>query len=353
MSKELNRREFLKVSAAAGAMLAAGDLMNGGTKMAQGAVRIPETEKVTVTILADNYYDLTAPHQKIAKRHRIEPQTSIFDMGFHAEHGLAYQIEVVANGVPTTFLFDFGMDFQGVTRNCELVKLDFSKVEALVLSHGHFDHWGTLVGLLKTKKGVMRDGIPLYFGEDAFIERYSKGPDGVVRSLSLLNRADIEALGVVKLVEIKTPTQIVPGAYSTGKIEMVTEYEKGQPPLVIKQGDQYIQDFFVGEQAIVMNLKGKGLIVLSGCAHRGIVNAVRQAQIISGIEKVHAVIGGFHLTGSKPEIIQKTIADVKALSPEYIVPTHCTGFQAITAFSKDMPEQFILSTVGTHFSFAA
>jgi 7,8-dihydropterin-6-yl-methyl-4-(beta-D-ribofuranosyl)aminobenzene 5'-phosphate synthase len=185
------------------------------------------------------------------------------------------------------------------------------------------------------------------------IERYSKGPDGAVRSLSLLNRADIEALGVVKLVEIKTPTQIVPGAYSTGKIEMVTEYEKGQPPLVIKQGDHYIQDFFVGEQSIVMNLKGKGLIVLSGCAHRGIVNAVKQAQMISGIEKVHAVIGGFHLTGSKPEIIQKTIADIKALSPEYIVPTHCTGFQAITAFSKDMPEQFILSTVGTHFNFAA
>jgi 7,8-dihydropterin-6-yl-methyl-4-(beta-D-ribofuranosyl)aminobenzene 5'-phosphate synthase len=353
MSAELNRRQFLKASAAAGALLAAGDLVNGGTKMAHGAAIIPEIEKATVTILADNYSDLTAPHRKIAKRHTIDPQTSIFELGFHAEHGLAYHIEVVANGVPASFLFDFGMDFQGVNRNCDLLKLDFSKVEALALSHGHFDHWGSLVGLLKTKKSAMREGIPLYFGEDAFIERYSKGPDGVVRSLSILNRPDIEALGVVKLVEIKTPTEIVPGAYSTGKIEMVTEYEKGQPPLVIKQGDQFVQDFFVGEQAVVMNLKGKGLIVLSGCAHRGIVNAVKQAQTISGIEKVHAVMGGFHLTGAKPEIIQKTIADVKAFAPEYIVPTHCTGFQAITAFSKDMPEPFILSTVGTHFIFTA
>jgi len=353
MSTDLSRREFLKASAAAGALLLAGDLVSGGTKRAQGAGRIPETEKVTVTILADNYYDLTAPDQKIAKRHRIAPQIPIFDMGLHAEHGLAYHIEVVTNGVPASFLFDFGMDFQGVNRNCELVKLDFSRVEALALSHGHFDHWGTLVDMIKTRKGVMREGIPLYLGEDAFIERYSKGPDGVVRSLSLLRRSDIEALGVVKLVEIKTPTQVVPGAYATGKIGMVTEYEKGQPPLVIKQGDQYIQDFFAEEQAMVMNLKGKGLIVLSGCAHRGIVNAVKEAQKISGIEKVHAVIGGFHLTNTKPEIIQKTIADVKALSPEYIVPTHCTGFPAITAFSKEMPEQFILSTVGTRFIFTA
>jgi 7,8-dihydropterin-6-yl-methyl-4-(beta-D-ribofuranosyl)aminobenzene 5'-phosphate synthase len=353
MSKNLNRRQFLKASAAAGAMLVAGDLMSKGTRIAQGAVKIPETEKAIVTILADNYYDLTAQDAKIAKRHRIGPQSSIFDMGFHAEHGLSYHIEVVANGVPASFLFDFGMDSHGVNRNCELLKVDFTKIEALALSHGHFDHWGTLLNLLKTKKGEMREGIPMYFGEDAFIERYSKGPDGQVRSLSILNRADLESIGLVRLVEIKGPTQIVPGAYATGKIEMVTEYEKGQLPLVLKQGDQYVQDFFVGEQAIVMNLKGKGLIVLSGCAHRGIVNAVKQAQLISGVEKVHAVIGGFHLTGAKPEIIQKTMADIKALSPEYIVPTHCTGFQAITAFSKDMPEQFVLSTVGTHFNFAA
>jgi len=100
-------------------------------------------------------------------------------------------------------------------------------------------------------------------------------------------------------------------------------------------------------------VKGKGLIVLSGCAHRGIVNAVKQAQVISGVQKIHAVIGGFHLTGAKPELIQKTVADIKAVSPDFVVPTHCTGFQTITAFSKEMPEQFILSTVGTHFSFTA
>ena len=103
---------------------------------------------------------------------------------------------------------------------------------------------------------------------------------------------------------------------------------------------------------MVFNVRGKGLVVASGCAHRGIVNAVKQAQKISGIEKVYAVLGGFHLTGAKPEIIQRTIADIKTVGPDYIIPTHCTGFPAITAFAREMPDQFILSTVGTRFSFS-
>ena len=98
-----------------------------------------------------------------------------------------------------------------------------------------------------------------------------------------------------------------------------------------------------------MNAKGKGLVVLSGCAHRGIVNTVKHAQRMTGTDKVHAIIGGFHLTGAKPEIIQKTIADIKAIKPDYIVPTHCTGFEAISEFAREMPDQFILNTAGTRY----
>ena len=98
-----------------------------------------------------------------------------------------------------------------------------------------------------------------------------------------------------------------------------------------------------------MNAKGKGLVVLTACAHRGVVNTVRHAQKMTGIDKVHAIIGGFHLTGASPELIEKTIADVKALRPDYVVPTHCTGFEAMTAFARAMPEQFILNTAGTRY----
>jgi 7,8-dihydropterin-6-yl-methyl-4-(beta-D-ribofuranosyl)aminobenzene 5'-phosphate synthase len=166
-----------------------------------------------------------------------------------------------------------------------------------------------------------------------------------------LRREDIESLGFVKIVEVKDPTPIVPGAYLTGRIEQVTEYEKIHPAFVAKRGDKFEQEHFIGEQAVVLNAKGKGLIVLSGCAHRGIVNTVKHAQKMTGVEKVHAVIGGFHLTGAKPELIQRTIADIKMIAPDYIVPTHCTGFEAITAFAKEMPDQFIINTAGTRYIF--
>lgn len=348
MCKKMDRRDFLKLSAAAGAVLVAGDLLTPKSSVAQASVKIPETEKVIVTILTDNYYDLTVPNYKIAKRYMVGPGHPIVDYGLHAEHGLAYHIETVVNGAPHTFLFDYGVDSQGVLRNMNLLQVDFTKVEALGLSHGHFDHQAGLIDILKAKKSLMRQGIPLYVGEETFVERF--GGMGAL-SLEQLKREDVEALRLLKIVEIKDPTPIVPGAYLSGKIEMVTEYEKGQPPLVIKRGGQFQQDFFIGEQAIVFNVKGKGLVVASGCAHRGIVNAVKQAQKITGIEKVHAVLGGFHLTGSKPEVIQRTIADIRAVRPDYIVPTHCTGFPAITAFAREMPDQFILSTVGTKFTF--
>jgi 7,8-dihydropterin-6-yl-methyl-4-(beta-D-ribofuranosyl)aminobenzene 5'-phosphate synthase len=164
-----------------------------------------------------------------------------------------------------------------------------------------------------------------------------------------LKREDIEEIDLVKIIEVKVPTQIVPGAYLIGEINQVTDYEKIAPVFLTKRGDQIVQDDFIGEQAIVFYVKSRGLVVLSGCAHRGIVNTIRQAQKITGIEKVHAVIGGFHLTGAKEELIQKTITDIKAIHPDFIIPFHCTGFEAVTAFSREMPEQFILNTSGTRY----
>ena len=109
-------------------------------------------------------------------------------------------------------------------------------------------------------------------------------------------------------------------------------------------------DIFPGEQGIFFNVKGKGLVVLSGCAHAGIVNTVKHAQRVAGTDKIHAIMGGFHLINAEPEVIQKTVADIKAMKPDYIMPTHCTGFEAIVAFSREMPEAFILNTAGTQYT---
>jgi len=345
MTKEMNRREFLKVSAVTGTFILMGDVFQQGA-LAQELVKIPEAENIIITVITDNLADATRPDYKIAKRHR----GSGLERALHAEHGLAYHIETTVNGKSHSCLFDYASEFQGVKRNMELLKIDFTKIEALGLSHDHWDHQATLVEFLKTKRDEIPKGIPFYVGEQFFVGTYGKSHGGEIHSLLALKREDIEGLGLVKIVEVKSPTAIVEGGYLTGKVEQVTDYEKIPPNFVAKKGDAFVQEDFIGEQAIVLNAKGKGLVVLSGCAHRGIVNTVKHAQKITGIEKVYAIVGGFHLTGAKPEVIQKTIADIKTIRPDYIVPTHCTGFEAISAFAREMPDQFILNTAGTRYN---
>jgi 7,8-dihydropterin-6-yl-methyl-4-(beta-D-ribofuranosyl)aminobenzene 5'-phosphate synthase len=356
--KEMNRREFIKTSAAAGAAMMAGDALLKGATVAHGSARIPEVEKLVVTVITDNYYDclrpnLYPPDFKFVKRHMIIPGTSL-----HAEHGLAYYIETVANGKTHAFMFDYGLDSQGVSKNMDLLDLDMRSLEALGLSHGHFDHYENLISILKCNRAKMKKGIPLYVGEEAFAHRFVNLPKGPfdpsgLTSLGQLNREEIETLDLVNIVEVREPTPIVPGAYLTGNIERVTEYEKGSPILLIKRGDKMELDVFPGEQSLVFNLKGKGLIVVSSCAHAGIVNTVRHAQKIAGMDKVHAVIGGFHLIGAPMPKIQSTVADIKAINPDYIVPMHCSGWEAVSTFAKEMPQQFIINTAGTRYFFLA
>ena len=347
MKNEMNRREFLKATAATGTILLAGNFLQG-VSWAQGTVKIPESEKIVITVITDNLADATLPDFKIAKR--LPRLDSPLDTAAHGEHGLSYQIETTVNGEPHSCLFDFAADPHGVLKNMNLLKMDLGKIEALGLSHDHWDHQAAFIEILKTKKESFRKGIPFYVGEQFFVGTYGRRPDGKVVTLMALKREDVEGLGFVKIVEIKEPTAIIPGAYLPGRVEQVTEYEKIPPNFVARNGNDFVQETFIGEQAVILNAKGKGLVVISSCAHRGIVNTVKQAQRMTGMEKVHMVIGGFHLTGAPPERIQKTIADIKAINPEYIVPTHCTGFQAISAFAREMPDQFILNTAGTKYT---
>jgi 7,8-dihydropterin-6-yl-methyl-4-(beta-D-ribofuranosyl)aminobenzene 5'-phosphate synthase len=340
MLKEMNRREFLKASAITGSLLISGDFFGDRTRLAYGAVNIPEAERITITIIEDNYYDALRPDSKIAKRYNGD---------LYAEHGLACHVETVVDGRSHSLLFDFGRTFPAVSTNIDALKIDFEKLEALALSHGHQDHCGGLLEILKSRRDKISKGIPLYVGEDAFAER-GAGKRVVHRPPK---QEEIEGLGFVKIVEIQDPTPIVPGAYLTGRIEKVTDYEKVDPGRWVKKGDNLEPETFIGEQSVVLNARGKGLVVVTGCGHVGVVNTVKHAQKITGIKKVHAIIGGFHLTGAKEDLIQRTVADIKAMAPDYIVPMHCTGFEATVAFAKEMPDHFILNTVGTRYVFSS
>jgi 7,8-dihydropterin-6-yl-methyl-4-(beta-D-ribofuranosyl)aminobenzene 5'-phosphate synthase len=308
-------------------------------------LKIQEVEKLTVVVITDNYYDSVRPQPAIGQRFGAAPGASI-----HAEHGLSYFIETVVNGASSAFMFDYGLDPHGVINNMGLLDVDLSRVDALGLSHGHFDHWGGLAGILRQNQSKMRKGTPLYMGNEIFAHRFSLRP-GIhePHDIGQLRKEEIESFGTVNIVEISDPVEVIPGCYYTGNIERVTDYEKVPEGLLIERNGELEHDLFEGEQAVVFSLKGKGLVILSGCAHAGIVNTVKHAQKITGIKKVHAVIGGFHLVNVKPEIIRRTVADIKTIGPDYIVPAHCTGLEAVMAFIREMPDQFILSTAGTKY----
>ncbi len=308
---------------------------------------IVEADKVTIWVLTDNYYDALRPDGAITQRYRVTPGKSI-----HAEHGLSYFVEAVADGKSGCCMFDYGLDPVGVMNNMGLLGIDLAKADSFALSHGHFDHCAGTVQILKENREKIDSGTPFFVGEETFCHRYVMRPgSNEPMDIGQLKREDLEALGL-KVVQVESPTQIIPGGYFTGKIERVTEYEKVNPTLLIKRNDKAEPDDFRGEQALFFKLKGKGLVVVSGCAHTGIVNTVRQAQKISGTERIHAVIGGFHLLNATPDLIEKTVADVKAMNPDFIVPTHCTGFEAIVHFQREMSDRFILNTAGTKYTFS-
>ncbi|HUH65711.1 MAG TPA: MBL fold metallo-hydrolase [Syntrophales bacterium] len=348
MKDEMDRREFIKLSIATGALLAAGDLTKTGDAMAKDTIKITEVDKLTIWVLADNFYDTNRKESKITKRYRVVPGKSI-----HAQHGLSYYVETAVNGKTSACMFDYGLDPLGVINNIELLGLDIGKTGAFSLSHGHYDHFVGAIGILKQYRSRITAGTPFFVGEEVFNRRYSLRPGRTeYDDLGQLSKEDLEGLGV-KVVEVKKPTQIIPGAYFTGNIDKVTDYEKVAPNYLIKRGEKQEKDDFRGEQAVCFNVKGRGIVLLSGCAHVGIVNTVRHAQKVSGVDKMHAVMGGFHLINVKQEIIEKTVADIKAMKPEYIVPTHCTGFEAMVSFNREMPNEFILNTTGTRYTFGA
>ena len=137
-----------------------------------------------------------------------------------------------------------------------------------------------------------------------------------------------------------------------GEIERIREFEKGMPGMEAEIKGLWVKDPFSDDRGVALKIKNKGLVVIGGCSHAGIINTVKHAQKATGTPKVHAVLGGFHLTGPMMEpVIGPTIREIKEIGPEYVVPTHCTGWRAINQFANEMPEQFILNTVGTTYVF--
>ena len=314
--------------------------------------KINEVEKVEILTLQDNYIDLVAQDNSEIVQRAMPAVNGKLTHSIRAEHGFSAFITVTKNGISRNMLFDFGFSEDGAALNAKALNVDLSSVEILALSHGHIDHLG---GLEKLIEAGQLQNLNLVLHPGAFVNpRYHKIDETrkvTVPSFSyeLADRAS------VKLIQSKIPYHLLDGdVLFLGEIPRTTPYEKGAPNMFYLEEGEEKADPFLDDTGIAFNVKDKGLVVLTGCAHSGIVNTVSYAREITGIPQILAIMGGFHLSGADfDQVIAPTVAGLKAMQPKHIIPTHCTGRAAIMQVEKEMPEAFLLNMAGTKLTFSA
>lgn len=333
-------------------------------------MNLQEIESAKITILVDNITDRLLPSSSMVKRPPMISNQTISKSPI-AEHGFSALLEIsyVYENVTKTnkFLFDTGVSKEGIVNNSDVLGINLKDIETIILSHGHFDHISGLISTL----GRLKKSVEIIAHPEAFLRRWLVYPNGNKARMDFLDEEEInQAGGIIRKVDKisflprnvnmqskKKTNQANNRVMITGEIPRVTEFEKGFP-LQYKEQDNEINlvpDPLVSDdQALIMNVKNKGLIILTGCGHAGIVNTIKFAKKVTGIKKIYCVIGGFHLSGQDYEdSIPLTIAELTRVDPQYIVPCHCTGWKATNKIIDTMPEKFIQSSVGSTFYFEA
>jgi len=315
-------------------------------------IDLREVDRVEILTLQDNTIDLTQQdNSEVIQRAMplvgLEVKNSIM-----AEHGFSSLVTVTEGESSQCMLFDFGFSEHGAAFNADALGADLTRVESMALSHGHLDHVG---GIHELVKRTGKTDIPLVLHPAAFRNpRFMKIADDFKLFFPAFTREKAESAGAA-VVDTEQPYAMLDhAAVFLGQIPRTTAFEKGAPNLYCEIDGKEQPDPFDDDSAIVFNVKDKGLVVLSGCAHSGIVNTVAYAKAATGVDTVLAVMGGFHLSGMDVDtVIQPTIDALKAFNPTYIVPTHCTGRLAIQMIEKELPDSFILNMSGTRLTFSA
>ena len=323
-------------------------------------ITLEPVDEVVVTTLVDNFFDALLPGDDRVTRAgfvgRVAAQQ--FEgggtvVGLRAEHGFAALVTVRRAGITTSLLFDTGISPDGMTANAHRLGVDLTQIQGVVLSHGHFDHAGGLAGLSAVRGGR---GLPMTVHPLIWTRRRLAVPGLDPFDMPTLSKRALNSEGF-EVIERQQPSLLVDGSVLiTGEIDRTTEFERGMPPThQAWDGEQWRHDPLVlDDQALVVHVRGKGLVVLTGCGHGGAVNIVRHAMRLTGVARLHALIGGLHLSGPAFEpIIAPTTSALAELAPELLVPGHCTGWRAQHALAAALPDSWVQGSVGTTYKLSA
>ena len=303
-----------------------------------------------VTILVDNSVDILLTGDRVAQRAPLHSNWSERDP-LIAEHGDALLLTICYGDQSEALLYDAGLGRHTVVHNMDVLGLNPRDLRTVVLSHGHADHHGGLEGLYDR---VGRRGMPLVLHPDAWRERRVVFPTGAEIRMPPPSHNDLDREGWA-IIEERGPSLLLENrVLVTGQVDRVTDFEKGFPLQHVHTDHGWEPDTWIwDDQALVCHVRGKGLIVLSSCSHAGVINVLRHAQRLTGVEIVYAFVGGLHLTGGLFEpIIPRTINELAAIGPQVIVPGHCTGWKATHELARQLPDTYLQTSVGTQLHFS-
>ncbi len=310
------------------------------------SITLEPVDSLEVTVLVENTMDVLMPGRPNVTRAPIQNET--FERPpLLAEHGYSVLVTTSKNGHRDTVLYDAGLGQDTIIHNMDVLGIDPGDIRAIVLSHGHTDHHGGLLSLLRR---LGQRNIPLVLHPDVWRDRKGVFPGGGALHLPPPSRADLEREGA-EVLERRDPSLLLEKSLLvTGQVERTTDFEKGMATHMARtEGEAWEPDPWLwDDQAIVANVKGYGLVVLSGCSHAGIVNILRYARKLTGVDEVHAVAGGLHLSGPAYDaIIPPTVEELATIGPDIIMPGHCTGWKAMHAIAQRMPDAYVNPCVGT------
>ncbi len=306
-----------------------------------------ESGKVTLKVLTTNEVSITMLTEDKFNGKVIQPEKSANRVA--GEHGFAMSIKIEDDDSTHFFLLDTGGLSQTIIENSKQFNINMNDVEKLILSHGHFDHFGGLTRIIPE----LKEGCEFYLNPNCYLQTFAavtktgeeilpeelanslkklekEGKLKLVGKMPLLNKNVITNLTNqynVKLIEITEPVKLYKGITTSGEIELFDKSELTKGIYIMKSRKEFKKHYFRDETSIYINIKGKGLVIITGCGHTGIVNTIKHGQKLTGIDKIYAIIGGFHKEWESTENIEKAVKFIENLNPEIICGMHCTGFQ--------------------------
>ena len=320
----------------------------------------PLVDELSVRVIVDSSYERFLPKMKhefcqIEHVKRI-PGRQMTTLA--CEWGLSLHLESKVNGASTQYLLDFGYTPEIINRNFQLLDIEPGHIDGLILSHAHRDHYGGMEGFVDRFRHSMPESLSFYIGgEGVFRERWTRDSNDEFVSWGALNRTALTA-HMVTPVCCEAPRDLG-GAFSTGYIER-TSFEEVTGGTMVEVEDHFsererqgtlVKDTHPEEHATCYIVQGRGLVVISSCGHAGIVNTVHTARAVTNVEKVHAIIGGFHLGAATDDYIAHTVEAFSAFDPDVVIPMHCSGGRFIDAMRQAMPDRIVTTNVGSRFTF--